>query len=69
MKLKETKIQGEKTIHVVEVQETVTKTKEYDASKLQNELVRLKNQKEILSLKLEEISTEIDNITSLQNLI
>jgi len=69
MKLKETKIQGEKTIHVVEVQETVTKTKEYDASKLQNELLRLKNQKEILSLKLEEISTEIDNITSLQNLI
>lgn len=69
MKLKETKTEKGKTLHVVEVQETVTKTKEYDASELQNELVRLKNQKEILTLKLEKITTEIDNITSLQALI
>jgi len=70
MKLKETTTNKDgKTIHTVEVQETVTTTKEYDASELQNELVRLQTRLTLLSDKKTKTEAEIANIETLQDLL
>jgi len=69
MKLKDTKTQGQDTVYIVEYEKTVSETKEYKASELENELTRLKKRKNDLTQQLSEIEREIANIEGIKKVI
>lgn len=69
MKLKDTKTKGKETIYVVEYEKTVSETKEYKASELENELTRLVKRKNDLTQELSKTEREIANIEGIKKVI